>query len=336
MYLNRNGKILVGSVTVLVFLTTIFAFWFMFGRGKETGEVVSVESASTSEQAVESTTTSSLKELTKPSRSELWKATKSLVDTSPALMKSCEESAGLTKIHQYHDTSPSLFNRGTPHQVLLVDNGAVEEALKWAGERHKKVMLVAFADNSEPAGRYQSDDGGQEEDISRKTTLAYTLDPKLGVQSKDFFPICSGQENKCIISKDVRILWEKTSDGYRELDDKPKIDVVAVPAVSRSSNPECFQSNDQFTGVGSHMVSKRIELQFQAAQKESAQVLVTGAFGCGLHRYDPQQVAQHFKDALNKFGKECPETVVFAIPKAYGSEVYDAFEKELRSLLSAE
>jgi len=325
-----------GALTTLVLVTIIAVVWVIFGRGKEVGEVTSVGSSSTSDRAVESTKTSSLQELTNPSRSELWNSTKSLVEKSPSLLKSCEDAAGLTKIHLFHDTSPFLFNRGAPRTVLLVDNGAVEEALKWAGERHKKVMLVAFADNSEPAGHYQGEAGGQEEDISRKTTLAYALDPKLGVQSRNFFPICSGQEHKCIISKDVRILWEKTSDGYRELDEKPKIDVVAVPAVSRSSNPECFQNNDQFTGIGSHMVSKRIELQFQAAQKESAQVLVTGAFGCGLHRYDPQLVAQHFKATLFKFGKECPETVVFAIPKAFGRDAYDAFEKELRNMLSTE
>lgn len=68
----------------------------------------------------------------------------------------------------------------------------------------------------------------------------------------------------------------------------------------------------------------RIKFVLDIAKENQVDLLILGAYGCGVFGQDAEEVAEIFREYLNTTHK-CFEKVIFAIPKGRDKN-FDAFE----------
>ena len=73
---------------------------------------------------------------------------------------------------------------------------------------------------------------------------------------------------------------------------------------------------------------KRIEFILKIAADQGAEILILGAFGCGVFGQAPAEVANVFKEFLRNEFNGCFKKVIFAIPDKE-SYNYLVFEKTM-------
>lgn len=79
-----------------------------------------------------------------------------------------------------------------------------------------------------------------------------------------------------------------------------------------------------------HALYNRIEFVLDIANKHNVDILILGAYGCGVFGQNPYEVAAIFKYLLeNK--KYCFEKVIFAIPKGTRTDNYTPFYKVFKN-----
>lgn len=92
-----------------------------------------------------------------------------------------------------------------------------------------------------------------------------------------------------------------------------------------ASQKYCYTTDEQNTKA----LRSRIEFVLKVANYNHAEVLILGAFGCGVFKQDPIEVATIFKEYLYKYPQSFRE-VYFAIPNK-NSQNYKAFDKVLNN-----
>ncbi len=184
--------------------------------------------------------------------------------------------------------------------ILLSDKSTIDAALSYSG---KRVAVVNFANAYAP--------GGAQEGSLR---IATTLDDELQkMVDQEQYPL-SGEE--LFISKNVRILQDGNSAVLCS-EKKTSIDVISIAAVD-------LRGGHMDEATYRDVMKKKIEAQILAATLLKAEVLVAGAFGCGIFGGEPHAVAQLYKEAIDQYGCEIKE-VHFAIYR--GGPNLEAFQK---------
>ena len=328
MYLNKNGKILVGAVSFLIgVLALVGLVWLgvkYFPASAQTE--APVENPLEVETPPQTHKIKSV-ELKNPSWSQLWTSTRSLVESDPILLEECKNMASNLTTRVSYDSNKLLKAPGNKPKpkATVVAKDAVSVALEQANQG-KRVLLVNFANNRRAGNGYDCSEGnGQELDIFRRTTLPFALDYSLKVQpSSVLYPInMEKHDSNGILTKGVRIIWEKRpGDLYATVEVPPKIDVLSVPAYRNESKHDAglfrggYFSSFGFTQEGRTLARKRIALQIQVAKSLGVDVLVTGAFGCGNCGNKPDEVAEIFKEVFDDMMDGCSFNIVFAIPES--------------------
>ncbi|MCD7839842.1 MAG: TIGR02452 family protein, partial [Erysipelotrichaceae bacterium] len=72
-----------------------------------------------------------------------------------------------------------------------------------------------------------------------------------------------------------------------------------------------------------YILKKRSQYILDIASIEKVEVLILGAWGCGVFKQDPYTMASIFKDLLNDYDFD---EIIFAVPKGRNNN-YDAFKK---------
>ena len=101
-------------------------------------------------------------------------------------------------------------------------------------------------------------------------------------------------------------------------DNKTNCSVITVPAPNKSI---MFQHNSFTEEENSKALAERIKFVVDIASENNVKTLILGAFGCGVFKQDPIEVATLFKEALRG---SCFDKVVFAIPRGAN---YKAFKE---------
>lgn len=271
---------------------------------------------------------------------ELWLETEGLVRGSETLMNKATESARQTKKWNMADIkwTPTLTT-SCVKEVSIWDCDAVSAAIKESSSSDAGILLVNFASNRRPGGGYRGGAQAQEEDICRRTTLPFAIDPALGLQSdQSFYPLNGHAELACgLVSPVVQILWEASNRQYRLLEPAPSVAVLTVPGYNPASHidKDCFLPpgsgrSRNFTQEGRARAKERIRLQLAIANQYGLSCLITGAIGCGVFRNDPAEVASIFREVIDEAPAEgtC-RRVIFAIPHSNSNNNLAEFERVL-------
>ena len=271
---------------------------------------------------------------------ELWLETEGLVRGSESLMNMAIQSASQTKKWNMADIkwTPTLTT-SCVKEVFIWDCDAVSAAIKESSSSGPGILLVNFASNRRPGGGYQGGAQAQEEDICRRTTLPFAIDPALGLQAdQSFYPLNEHADLACgLVSPGVQILWDGSSRQYRLLEPTPSIVVLTVPGYNPASyiDKDCFLPPGSgrsrlYTAEGRARAKKRIGLQLAIANQYGLACLITGAIGCGVFRNDPAEVASLFREVIDEAPAEgtC-RRVIFAIPHSNSNNNLSEFERVL-------
>ena len=233
-----------------------------------------------------------------------------------------------------------------PTKIWLDEIGSIE-ATKELIDLGLNPAVLNFADAYHACGMYNSGSNAQEESICRVSTLSQTLYQyynrlwanKVGVnlRPQPAYPL---DLNFGGIYSRVTVFRDGPSSGFafREVPfDTAVISVAALnlcrerPGKKTITNHEYATENpeDPMTEDGKIVMLNKIRTIYRIALDNEHDSMVLGAWGCGVFKHNPEQIAQMFLLVLeesefkNKFKEVC-----FAI---LGEDNYKGFQKFIKN-----
>lgn len=185
----------------------------------------------------------------------------------------------------------------------------------------KKIAVLNFANNRNIGGApYYAN--AQEESLCRCSTLL----PCLEAYSKEFYDYHKQQfidgeidnygTDDLIYTPNVVVFKTDTLEPQLLKENKwYRVDIITCAA------PEMFYGYDEQKFI--RVAIKRIKRILDVAINQNVEVLILGAFGCGVFKNPPHIVASIFKELIMEYGFEIVE---FAISSRNDTTNYDTFK----------
>ncbi len=227
------------------------------------------------------------------------------------------DSIKATKIYSNQVIVSPETNLCYKTQLIVEDIDSVSAVLKY-GDTYPRTAVLNFASHKNPGGMFMNGSKAQEECLCHESFL-YNV---ISVQKQYY------EENNKTKNRSLYINRALYSPGvYFERDDyRVEADVITCAAPNFSAAEKYCNVTKQ---ENSKVLFERIAFVLGIAKKEQVDVLILGAYGCGVFGQDPYEVAKIFKFLLTSekspFLNVFPK-VVFAIPKGSNQNL-DAFQK---------
>lgn len=188
----------------------------------------------------------------------------------------------------------------------------------------RKVCVLNFASATKPGGGVKNGRNAQEECLSRQSTLFFSLETQ-----KEFYEYNKKVDNPygtdyMIYSPNVLII----RDDDDNLVNAVKVSVISSVAVDCSRLPEDQKDENKIYSIMKNRCSRILKL----CLNKGNDIIVLGAFGCGVFQNSPVMISQIFKEILIKEGLGAEfNKVIFAIKTKpdQTSELFDSFKKTL-------
>lgn len=218
-------------------------------------------------------------------------------------------------------STPDALSFETQFEVHNETTQQAAERLHAQGE--KRLFALNFASAKNPGGGFLNGSQAQEESLSRSSGLYPCL-----LQHKGFYDLHRERKNalytdNMIYAPDVPFI---RNDAGELLDDPYLMSIVTSPAVNAGAVKRNLPDD---IGRMPELMLSRTEKVLRIAAHHQHEVLILGAWGCGVFRNDPKKVAGYFSHFLaengtyhNRFRK-----VVFAVLDSTKDQAnIDAFE----------
>jgi uncharacterized protein (TIGR02452 family) len=195
-------------------------------------------------------------------------------------------------------------------QFAVVNETTLAAAGRLVEDRgHDSVLGLNFASAKNPGGGFLGGSQAQEESLARSSGLYATLQSRWGYYEANRACGTCLYTDHMILSPGVPVFRD---DDGNLLDQPYHVGMLTAPAVNAGAIRE--NEPQRMPLVRPTMVSRIAKVLAVAAEHQFAH-LVLGAWGCGVFRNDPAEVAELFADALLRDELFCGrfETVVFAV-----------------------
>jgi len=199
-------------------------------------------------------------------------------------------SEGQELLKQYGERYSSLENQS--QLTIIVENISTVDAIrKLILEGKEKIGVLNFASAKNPGGGLLNGAKAQEESLAASSTLYRTL-----IVHEEYYREnrkCNSMiyTNHAIYSPDVVFF----RDGSFRLTEPVKASVLTLPAVNMG---QVIQKGEDVEAAKKAM-KQRMKLALAIFANEGAKNLVLGAYGCGVFRNDPKDVAIWWKELLD-------------------------------------
>jgi uncharacterized protein (TIGR02452 family) len=202
---------------------------------------------------------------------------------------------------------PALPDR--PTRIEVVNASTLEAARRLAG-MGQRVAALNFASAKNPGGGFRTGARAQEESLARASGLYAMLlgDPMYDHHRSRKDPMYT---TWVIYSPDVPVF---------RLDEGPLLDepylcsFLTSPAVNVGALHQPELRGEEIRRV----MQERVQRVLEVAALHGHEVLVLGAWGCGVFQNDPEQIAELFRDALAGRFRGAFTHVVFAVLDSSG------------------
>lgn len=169
----------------------------------------------------------------------------------------------------------------------------------------KRMIALNFANAMYPGGGYVLGGNAQEESLCRASMLYYTIRTQKSFYRKNRLHILPDYTDTMIYSENVPVIRNEHGD----LLEKPVLcDFITCPAVNRTFAKFMFTRRRI-----NHKMLVRIEKIIKLAISKKPEVLILGAFGCGMFGNKQKKVLPMFEEIINKYVPDDIK-VIFAIP----------------------
>jgi uncharacterized protein (TIGR02452 family) len=217
---------------------------------------------------------------------------------------------------------PAVLQLDTKYEVTLE---STLDACRRIYKKDANILALNFASATKPGGGVLNGRIAQEESLARSSSLYPTI-----VKHKKFY-----EKNKTIdtnhlylddiiYSPNVSIfktdLGELTKPYYASFITSPAPNMGAI-----------LDNTPEFASKVEQVFLDRIEKILAFASYMNYKTLVLGAWGCGVFRNNPNDVAKWFSYHFKGKFKNVFQKVVFAIYDKEDGDIYKAFKKEFEN-----
>lgn len=232
-----------------------------------------------------------------------------------------EEEINISKAQRFAEANTILYTPDRLESLInSIPNAAGEfetsfevnalttlDSVRTEYAQEQKIICLNFASARNPGGGFLNGSQAQEESIARATGLYPCQLKAENYYKKNRLITTCLYTNHMIYSPKVPIL--KNEDGEL-LDTVNYCSVITAPAVNTGvvlrNEPENIDKIEPY-------MRKRIEMVLAICKENEYEVLVLGAWGCGVFRNDPVVVATMFYELLNGKYRNHFKKVVFSI-----------------------
>ena len=225
---------------------------------------------------------------------------------------------GKTLLKKY----PLSENSGSGTCIQYVENiSTVDAVQKLAGEEKDAIGVLNFASAKNPGGGFLNGAMAQEESLAASSTLYRTL-----IAHDEYYQ--SNRARNSMIYTDYAIYSPDVvffRDGrFQMVDPFVKASVLTLPAVNMG---QVLLKGENITQARQAM-RQRMKLALAIFAEQGAKNLVLGAYGCGVFRNDPDQVAAWWKELFAEGMGRHFETIFYAVlDRSKNGECIHAFER---------
>ena len=228
------------------------------------------------------------------------------------------------------DEVQEIINNNQKKKTMIKVNN--ETTLKAARrlkeeESYDKVVCLNFASAKHPGGGFLNGSSAQEESLARSSALYPCIK-----QMDEMYEANKNYDSALyldymIYSPQVPVF--RRDDGH--LLDKPyKVSFVTSPAVN--AGVVCSrESKENIAKIGDKM-KERIEKILSISVVNDADALVLGAFGCGVFKNDPEEVANYFRQLIiedDRFNSYFQKLVFAVLDRSQKKTTYNIFKRKL-------
>jgi uncharacterized protein (TIGR02452 family) len=208
-----------------------------------------------------------------------------------------------------------------PTRIEVVNDSTLEAARRLADQGHR-VVALNFASAKNPGGGFRTGARAQEESLVRASGLYAMLlgDPMYDHHRSRNDPMYT---TWVIYSPDVPVF---RLDEGQLLDEPYFCSFLTSPAVNVGALRQREHRGEEIRRV----MQERVERVLAVAALHGHEVLVLGAWGCGVFQNDPEQIADLFRLALTGRFRGAFTQVVFAVLDSSGkTQSLGPFERVL-------
>jgi uncharacterized protein (TIGR02452 family) len=226
-----------------------------------------------------------------------------------------EIAAGRQGLTMYMDGGPQRQHNPQYDTLIMADSrDCINLALMYKKMGCNPALLDMAADRV-PLGDPYDGARAQEEEMSRRSTLAAILDPNYQHKNDNLYPIHKKVGDKggyylpC-----VKLIADGYSTGYQYLDQP---DSVAVLVSAAYRKPELDMQDKKNPKIKDQTVvdntREKIRTQLKMAFDHGHDTVILSAFGCGAFGNPPRQIAEMYMDVINKEFPCCFKYIIFSI-----------------------
>ena len=172
--------------------------------------------------------------------------------------------------------------------------------------RGKRVCALNFANANFPGGAYILGGSAQEEALCRASLLYYTIRTAKRFYRANHLHVLPDYTDHMIYSEHVPVIRDNAGNL---LETPMDCDFITSPAVNRTFAKLLFPRSKLDT-----IMQNRIEQIIALAAQKRPEVLVLGAYGCGVFGNRRETVYPMFENAVNRFLPGDVD-VIFADPR---------------------
>ena len=220
----------------------------------------------------------------------------------------------------------------SPSNIKVVDCDSVTALFEEDAIRYReRICVLNMASAKKPGGGVERGEPTQEECLYRCSNLSqHNLDI--------YYPL---KDNEFMYQQDV-VFFKDAEYEILDEDHWVEADVISFPAINL--NPNSYFDKEQQKWIDGLIekpidydaqLKAKIRALFDAAIQRNVDIMILGAWGCGVFKNDPTDVAYAFRDVLieEEYSKQF-QSVVFPVINDENStnNNYYYFEKILNNL----
>lgn len=220
-----------------------------------------------------------------------------IVDKSINETELFEDIIGVDEVNNTKpfSVSENIMSMGTTDCAIKLRNNSIKG----------NIIALNFANATIPGGGYLIGAKAQEECLCRASMLYPTLTSKKEMYFKNILNYSPLYNDRMIYSPDVPIIRNDNQELI-----KPKLcSFITSPAVNRSMAKKLFIPNSKINDV----MKKRIYKIISLALSKNPEVIILGAFGCGVFGNKRDVVFKIFEDVISMYVDLDKVKIIFAI-----------------------
>lgn len=190
-------------------------------------------------------------------------------------------------------------------EIVIKNCSTIEAILE---EKDNKICVLNFASAKNPGGGFLGGASAQEESLARSSSLYETQ-----IKNKAMYDFNRNQSSflysdYMIYSTNV-LFWNDDNGNYFE---KPfVVDVITAPAPNKGAMLQ--HNRKEEIAATEEVLKKRMDKVLAIALKQKSETLILGAWGCGVFRNEPRDVALLFKAIIAEKYAGAFKKIVFAV-----------------------